>query len=59
MSRTFVCAVCGLGYQTDTPEAEINREFLNSGLTSGAALLSACDTCYEQAIKASPGHNRG
>lgn len=46
MSRSFVCAVCGLGYRTDTPEADMNREFLNSGLTSGAVLLSACDTCY-------------
>lgn len=58
MSRSFVCAVCGLGYRTDTPEADINREFLNSGITSGAALLSACDTCYAQAMKASRGSDR-
>jgi hypothetical protein len=47
MTRSFVCAVCGLHYKTDTPEADINREILlNSGITSGAVLLSACDTCY-------------
>jgi hypothetical protein len=54
MTRTFVCAVCGLRYSTDTSEAEMNRELLNSGITSGAALLSACDTCY----KASRGTDR-
>jgi hypothetical protein len=57
MSRSFICAVCGLSYRTDTPEADINREFLNSGITSGAALLSACDTCYMQA-KSSRGSDR-
>lgn len=56
MSRTFTCAVCGLRFRTDTPEADINRELLNSGITSGAALLSACDTCYE---KSSRGSGRG
>jgi hypothetical protein len=50
VSRHFRCAVCGLTYHTDTTEAEMNRELLNSGMTSGAALLSACDTCYEQAM---------
>ena len=56
MSRTFDCAVCGMRFSTDTPEADINREFLNSGITSGAALLSACDACYD---KASRGSGRG
>ena len=58
MSRTFDCAVCGMRFRTDTPEAEMNREFLNSGITSGASLLSACDTCHEQ-VKASRGAGRG
>ena len=58
MSRTFMCAVCGLRYSTDTTEVEMNREFLNSGITSGAALLSACDTCHEQVKKASRGESR-
>lgn len=57
--RDFICAVCGLSYRTTTPEAEINREFLNSGITSGGALLSACDTCYEQVMKASRGSDHG
>jgi hypothetical protein len=55
--RSFRCAVCGLTYRTDTPEADINREFLNSGITSGAVLLSACDTCYGIA-KSSRGESR-
>ena len=59
MSRRFVCAICGLSYRTDTPEADMNREFLNSGLTSGAVLLSACDTCYGLATKASPDNDQG
>lgn len=59
MSRSFVCAICGLGYRTDTSEADMNREFLNSGLTSGATLLSACDSCYEQVMKSPPGHDQG
>lgn len=55
MTRSFVCAVCGLRYSTNTPEADINREILlNSGITSGAVLLSACDQCY----KASRGADR-
>lgn len=58
MSRRFVCAVCGLGYHTDTPEADMNREFLNSGITSGATLLSACDECYALVMKASRGDRR-
>lgn len=58
MSRSFVCAVCGLGYRTDTPEADINREFLNSGITSGAALLSACDECYTLVMRTSRGSDR-
>lgn len=57
MSRSFECAVCGLSYRTDTPEAEINREFLNSGLVSGAALVSACDACYA-VVKSSRGESR-
>jgi hypothetical protein len=59
MSRHFTCAVCGLTYHTDTTEVEMNREFLNSGITSGAALLSACDTCHEQVMKASRGDSLG
>ena len=52
MSRSFQCQVCGLTYRTETTEVEMNKEFLNSGITSGATLLSACDTCHEQ-VKAS------
>jgi hypothetical protein len=59
MSRHFDCAVCGLTYRTDTTEVEMNREFLNSGITSGAVLLSACDTCHEQAMKSSRGSDHG
>lgn len=55
MSRTFVCAVCGLGFRAVNTEAEANREFLNSGITSGATLLSACDECYALVMKASRG----
>ena len=58
MSRSFKCAVCGLGYNTDTPEADINREFLNSGITSGAVLVSACDDCYAIVMKTSRGSDR-
>ena len=58
MSRSFRCAVCGLGYHTDTSEVDINREFLNSGNTSGAVLVSACDDCYEIVMKASRGSDR-
>lgn len=58
MSRTFQCAVCGLTYRTETTEVEMNREFLNSGMTSGAALLSACDTCHEQVMRTSRGERR-
>lgn len=57
MSRHFICAVCGLTYRTETTEVEINREFLNSGMTSGGALLSACDFCHE-IVKASRGNRR-
>ena len=53
MSRHFVCAVCGLTYKTTTTEVEMNKEFLNSGITSGAALLSACDSCYDKASRGS------
>ena len=56
MSRSFQCQVCGLTYRTETTEVEMNKEFLNSGITSGAALLSACDACYD---KASRGSGRG
>ena len=46
--RTFVCAVCGALCLTDTPEADVNRELLTSGIrTDQAELLSACDPCYE------------
>jgi hypothetical protein len=58
VSRSFTCAVCGLGYHTDTPEADINREFLQSGITSGAALLSACDECYSLVMRTSRGERR-
>ena len=58
--RSFQCAVCGLTYRTETTEAEMNRELLNSGITtSGATLLSACDSCHEQVMKASRGESRG
>ena len=59
MSRSFQCAVCGLGYRTDTSEAEMNREFLQSGIASGASLLSACDECYSLAMRTSPGRGQG
>ena len=46
--RTFVCAVCGVPFLTNTTEAEANRELLTSGIrTDQAELLSACDPCYE------------
>lgn len=59
MSRSFTCAVCGLTYRTETTEVEMNREFLNSGIASGATLLSACDDCYGAVMKASRGESRG
>lgn len=47
--RTFVCAVCGALCLTDTPEAEANRELLNSGIRvkDDSNLVSACDSCYQ------------
>lgn len=57
-SRSFKCAVCGLGYYTDTSEVDINRELLHSGITSGAVLVSACDECYEIVMKTSRGSDR-
>lgn len=59
MSRTFTCAVCGRGYHTDTSEADMNREFLNSGMTNSGALLSACDECYTLVMRTSRGESRG
>ena len=58
MSRSFQCQVCGLTYKTTTTEVEMNKEILNSGITSGAPLLSACETCHEQ-VTASRGPGRG
>ena len=58
VSRHFRCDVCGLGFTTDTSEVDINRELLNSGIISGSALVSACDTCYEVVMKASRGSDR-
>lgn len=58
MTRSFKCAVCGLGFSTDTSEVDINREFLNSGIISGATLVSACDDCYALVMKTSRGSDR-
>ena len=58
MSRHFVCAVCGLTYKTTTTEVEMNKEILNSGITSGATLLSACYSCFGTA-KTSRGSDHG
>lgn len=49
--REFTCAVCGAICLTTMTEAEVNREFLNSGIQAdGSALLSACDDCYRQVM---------
>ena len=46
--RVFACAVCGDMFVTFTPEAEVNRELLDSGIdTADQGLHSVCDDCYE------------
>jgi hypothetical protein len=44
--RAFTCACCGAECQTTTTEAEANREYLESGQTSGSGVSSVCDDCY-------------
>lgn len=57
MSRSFRCAVCGLGFTTDTSEVDINRELLHFGIISDT-LVSACDDCYALVMKTSRGSDR-
>lgn len=45
--RQFDCASCGATYMTTTPEAEVNREYLESGQTTSGGISSVCDDCYK------------
>lgn len=51
--RQFDCAACGAHCLTTTPEADANKEFLESGLPvdDSAEIVSVCDDCYAAAME--------